>query len=65
MKFEIILAFVGVGLTIISVNIAIVNSVRSDVKQLETEIRGWRDDIQKERKDFHGRLCGIEERKKK
>lgn len=34
---------------------------RSDIRQ----ILGMMDSIQKEMKDFHGRLCAIEERNKK
>lgn len=35
---------------------------RSDLRQFESEIRGWKDEINKEMKDFHGRLCSLEEK---
>jgi hypothetical protein len=38
-----------------------VTCVRSDIKSFQIEIR----ELQKEIKDFHGRLCTIEERIKK
>lgn len=37
---------------------------RSDMRTFQTEIRSWKEEIQKESKDFHGRLCKLEERKK-
>lgn len=51
------------------------SELRSDMKSFETEIRGWkedfrkdmasyRDEVKNEMKDFHGRLCAIEERNK-
>ena len=52
-------------LTVAGVNIAMISWIRSDVKSFETEIRGWKEEINKEIKDFHGRLCAIEERNKK
>lgn len=38
---------------------------RADMKLFETEVRSWREAIQIESKDFHGRLCAIEEKKRK
>lgn len=49
--------------------------IRSDMKDFKNEIRGWKEDFRKdmasykdevknEMKDFHGRLCTIEERSK-
>lgn len=51
-------------LSIVGANIALISWIRSDLKLFETEIRGWKEEIQKESRDFHGRLCAIEERKK-
>ena len=51
-------------LTVAGVNIAMISWIRSDVKSFEQEIRGWKEEINKEMKDFHGRLCAIEERNK-
>lgn len=54
----------GTAIAIIGSNIALISWLRSDVKSFEAEIRGWKDEINKEMKDFHGRMCAIEERKK-
>ena len=35
---------------------------REDRRTLSTEIRGLREDFNKEMKDFHGRLCSLEEK---
>ena len=32
------------------------------MKSFETEIRGWKEEIQKDSRDFHGRLCKIEQK---
>lgn len=37
---------------------------RSETKLFESEVRGWREDMHKETKDFHGRLMSLEERRK-
>ena len=70
--------FTGLGTVaaIIGANIALISWLRSDMKSFETKIDGWKDqfsrDIQsykdevtKEMKDFHGRLCSLEERRRK
>ena len=51
--------------TIISVNVALMYWTRQDSKDFMNRIEGWKDEINKEMKDFHGRLCSIEERNKK
>ena len=67
---------IGTGLAVVGSNIALIGWLRSDIKSFETEIRGWKEDFRKdmalykdevksEMKDFHGRLCTIEERNKK
>jgi len=61
---EIILTCVGAVVAIIATNIALISWLRGDINRFETEIRSWKEEIQKESKDFHGRLCAIEERKK-
>jgi len=55
----------GTVITIVGSNIALIGWLRSDMKSFETKIDGWKVEIDKEMKDFHGRLCAIEERNKK
>ena len=62
MDLTIILTGAGTAIAIIASNVALISWLRSDMKTFETEVRGWREDINKEVKDFHGRLCKIEER---
>lgn len=53
-------------ITILGTNVALFSWLRSDMKsfenRIETKIESWKDEINKEMKDFHGRLCAIEER---
>ena len=51
-------------LAIAGINVALFTWMRSDLKGFEGEIRGWKEEINKEMKDFHGRMCALEERKK-
>jgi len=62
-------------LSIAGLNYGLLSWLRSDMKQHEsklddnmqqfkTEIRSWKDEINKEMKDFHGRLCSLEEKRK-
>lgn len=60
----IILTGVGTAITIVGANIALISWIRSDMKAFETELRGWKEEINKEMKDFHGRLCIIEENRR-
>ena len=60
-----VIAIVATGIGVVGTNIALISWLRSDMKLFETEIRGWKEEIQKESKDFHTRLCLIEERTKK
>jgi len=39
--------------------------LRSEFVNFKTEIRGWHHEIQQEMKDFHGRLCSLDERMRK
>lgn len=62
MDLTIILTVIGTAAAIIGSNIALISWLRSDMKSFETEIRGWKEEINKEMKDFHGRLCSLNER---
>lgn len=64
MDLSVILAIVGSVAAIIATNVALMSWIRSDLKSFEGEIRGWKDEIYKEMKDFHGRLCSLEGRSK-
>lgn len=64
MDLTIILTIIGTAAAIIGSNIALISWLRSDMKSFETEIRGWKEEINKEMKDFHGRLCSLNERNK-
>ncbi len=57
-----ILTAAGTVITIVGSNIALIGWLRSDMKSFEREVRGWKEEINKEMKDFHGKLCGIDER---
>jgi hypothetical protein len=48
--------------TVIGSNIALMSWLRSDMKSFESKIDSWKEEINKEMKDFHGRLCSIESR---
>lgn len=56
----IILTGVGSVAAIIGCNVALIGWIRSDLKAFEAEVRGWREEMHKETKDFHGKLCGID-----
>lgn len=64
MDATVILTGVGTVVTVIGANVALISWLRSDMKSFEAEVRGWRNEIDKEMKDFHGRLCAIDERVK-
>lgn len=70
----------GEVLAIIGSNIALISWLRSDMKSFESKIEAdmksfenkieskvdsIKEQIQQESRDFHGRLCAIEERNKK
>jgi hypothetical protein len=59
----VILTGIGTIIAVVGANVALISWLRSDIKSFEQEIRGWKDEIYKEMRDFHGRLCTIEERK--
>lgn len=64
MDIALILTMVGTGLAVIGSNIALIAWLRADMKSFETEVRGWRESTHEEMKDFHGRLCALQEGKK-
>lgn len=39
------------------------SQLNSNMQQFKTEIRSWKDEINKEMKGFLGRLCKLEEKK--
>ena len=59
-----ILTACGTVIAIVGSNIALIGWLRSDMKAFETKIDGWKVEIDKEMKDFHGKLCAIDERTK-
>jgi len=62
MDWNLISAVVGIASINIALIIGLVSWLRSDIKSFETEIKGWNREILKDSRDFHGRLCAIEER---
>lgn len=52
-------------MTIVAVNIGLIAWLRSDMKLFETKIESYINEMRKDMKDFHGRLCAIEEKNKK
>lgn len=55
----------GQLLTIIGVNVALMYWIRQDSKDFSAKIESWKEEINKEMKDFHGRLCKIEARRRR
>lgn len=51
--------------TFITINISLIYWLRQDKKDFINRMESWKDEIQKEMRDFHGKLCEIEGRKKK
>lgn len=62
MDLTIILTGAAAVLAIVGTNVSLIAWLRSDIRSFETEVRGWKDEINKEMKDFHGRLCSLESR---
>lgn len=71
-----LLTAAGTVIAIVGSNIALIGWLRSNMKSFETEVRGWKEEVQKEIKEFHTklatqdlefkmRLCAIEEKNKK
>ncbi len=76
MDIGIVLTAIGVVVAVVGSNIALISWLRSDMKMFEIKIDGWKDqfskdmasykeEVAKEMKDFHGRLCSLQERIKK
>lgn len=61
---NIVIGVIALFFSIAGVNFALVSWIRSDMRQFESEIRSWKEEINKEIKDFHGRMCALEEKKK-
>ena len=59
-----ILTAAGTVIAIVGSNIALIGWLRSDMKSFETKIEGWKEEINKEMKDFHGRLVELETKNK-
>ena len=75
MDMTVILTGIGTVVTVIGANVALISWLRSDMKSFEQELKsdmksfenkieGWKTEIYREMRDFHGRLCSIEERNK-
>lgn len=68
MDLVLLFTIIGTGIAVaglvIGAMFTITSWLRSDIKSFEVEIRGWKDEIYKEMKDFHGRLCSLEGRTK-
>lgn len=56
MDLTIILTVIGAAAAIIGSNIALISWLKSEMKSFEIEVRGWKEEINKEMKDFHGKL---------
>lgn len=75
MDLSLVFTIIGTGAAVVGANIALISwvrsdmaqiksEIRSDIKSFEGEIRGWKDEIYKEMKDFHGRLCYLQSKTK-
>lgn len=66
MDIGIVLTGLGTVVTIVGSNIALISWLRADMKSFETRIEAKvdsiKEEIQKESRDFHGRLCSLEAR---
>lgn len=65
MDATVFLAGLGSLVALIGANMALISWIRTDMKSFESELRVWNAEINKEMKDFHGRLCAIEEKIRK
>lgn len=64
MDMALIVTVAGTGVAVVGSNIALISWLRSDMKAFETKVDSWKEEIHKDMRDFHGRLCAIEERHK-
>lgn len=62
MDIALIVTVAGTGVAVVGSNIALISWLRSDMKAFEGKVDSWKEEIHKEMKDFHGRLCTIEEK---
>lgn len=62
MDLTLTVTIAATGVAVVGSNIALISWLRSDMKSFESKVDGWKDEIHKEMKDFHGRLCTIEEK---
>lgn len=62
MDLTIVLTAAAAVLAIVGTNVSLIAWLRSDMKSFETKIESWKEEIQKESRDFHGRLCSLEAR---
>lgn len=62
MDLTIVLTAAAAVLAIVGTNVSLIAWLRSDMKAFETKIESWKEEIQKESRDFHGRLCSLEAR---
>ena len=56
MDITVVLTGLGTIVAVVGSNIALISWLRADMKAFETEVRGWKEEVQKEAKDFHGRM---------
>lgn len=56
MELGLIVTIAATGIGVVGSNIALIAWLRSDMKAFEVEVRGWREEIHKDMKDFHGRM---------
>ena len=65
LDWGLISAVAGIAGIQIALMIGLISWLRSDIKSFEVEIRNWNREILKDSREFHGRLCSIEERNRK
>jgi len=52
----------GQVLAIAAINIGLIALLRSDMKEMEKGFNSFKEEMLKETKSFHGRLCALEEK---
>lgn len=62
MDIALIITIAATGIAVVGTNVALISWLRADMKSFETKVDGWREEIHRDTKDFHGRLCAIEEK---
>lgn len=56
MDIALVVTVAATGIGVVGSNIALISWLRSDMKAFESEVRGWREELHQEMKDFHGRM---------